>query len=79
VGKEAEDLSRHDKWLCMMYSRLRLLREFLREDGVIFVSIDDNEVGHLRLAMTEIFGAQNFLVNFVWEKKYTRANDARNV
>lgn len=79
VGKEAEDLSRHDKWLCMMYPRLRLLREFLREDGVIFVSIDDNEVGHLRLAMTEIFGAHNFLVNFVWEKKYTRANDAKYV
>ena len=43
VGKEAEDLSRHDKWLCMMYPRLKLLREFLREDGVILISIDDNE------------------------------------
>jgi adenine-specific DNA-methyltransferase len=44
VGKEAEDLSRHDKWLCMMYPRLRLLRDFLRRDGALFVSIDDNEV-----------------------------------
>ena len=48
VGKEAEDLSRHDKWLSMMYPRLSLLREFLREDGAIFVSIDDNEVQNLR-------------------------------
>lgn len=79
VGKEAEDLSRHDKWLCMMYPRLRLLREFLREDGVIFVSVDDNEVGHLRLALSEIFGSANFVVNFVWQKKYTRANDAKYV
>ena len=50
VGREAEDLSRHDKWLCMMYPRLRLLRDFLRQDGVIFVSIDDVEAGHLRLS-----------------------------
>jgi adenine specific DNA methylase Mod len=49
VGKEAEDLSRHDKWLCMMYPRLVLLKQFLREDGAIFVSIDDNEVASLRL------------------------------
>jgi len=47
VGKEAEDLSRHDKWLCMMYPRLKLLREFLRDDGIIFVSIDENEIKHL--------------------------------
>ena len=49
VGKEAEDLSRHDKWLCMMYPRLKLLREFLRRDGSVWISIDDNEVAHLRL------------------------------
>ncbi len=64
VGKEAEDLSRHDKWLCMMYPRLRLLREFLREDGVIFVSIDDTELATLRLLMEEIFGARNFVAQF---------------
>jgi len=55
VSGEAEDLSRHDKWLCMMYPRLALLKEFLREDGAIFVSIDDNEVHNLRLMMDELF------------------------
>jgi len=55
VGKEAEDLSRHDKWLCMMYPRLRLLREFLREDGVLFASIDANEVASFELLLKECF------------------------
>ena len=79
VGAEAEDLSRHDMWLCMMYPRLALLKEFLREDGAIFISIDDNEVSHLRLLMNGVFGADNFVCTFVWEKKHTRANDARYV
>ncbi|HLB74686.1 MAG TPA: site-specific DNA-methyltransferase [Sedimentisphaerales bacterium] len=79
VGAEAEDLSRHDKWLCMMYPRLMLLRDFLREDGAIFISIDDSEVHNLRLVANEVFGARNFLCTFVWEKKHTRANDARFV
>lgn len=61
VGKEAEDLSRHDKWLCMMYPRLRLLKEFLREDGSIWISIDDNEAHALKLMCDEIFGRQNFM------------------
>ncbi|HAI14247.1 MAG TPA: hypothetical protein DCM28_21260 [Phycisphaerales bacterium] len=69
VGKEAEDLSRHDKWLCMMYPRLSLLREFMREDGVIFVSIDDNEVASLRILMDEIFGPQNFMALLVWKAR----------
>ncbi len=56
VGAEAEDLSRHDKWLCMMYPRLQLLREFLRDDGVFFASIDDIEGGHFRLLLDEVFG-----------------------
>ncbi|WP_316861114.1 site-specific DNA-methyltransferase [uncultured Cohaesibacter sp.] len=59
VGKEAEDLSRHDKWLCMMYPRLRLLREFLREDGVIFVSIDGHEIHHAKMLLDEIFSPGN--------------------
>lgn len=59
VGKEAEDLSRHDKWLCMMYPRLALLREFLTEDGAIFVSIDDTEVARCRMVMEEVFGPRN--------------------
>ena len=69
VGKEAEDLSRHDKWLCMMYPRLVLLRELLREDGVIFVSIDDNEVSHLQLILEEIFGERNHLATFIWKSR----------
>ena len=60
VGREAEDLSRHDKWLCMMYPRLKLLRDFLRPDGFIFISIDIFEVAHLKSLMDEIFGLQNF-------------------
>ena len=55
-----EDLQRHDKWLCMMWPRLHLLRELLAEDGAIFVSIDDNEQHHLRMLMDEIFGEQNY-------------------
>lgn len=61
VGKEGETLDRHDRWLCMMYPRLVLLREFLRDDGVIFVSIDDNESHHLMIMLDEIFGASNFI------------------
>ncbi len=60
VGKEAEDLSRHDKWLCMMYPRLRLLKEFLSDDGAIFISIDDVEVHSLRMILDELFGRSRF-------------------
>jgi site-specific DNA-methyltransferase (adenine-specific)/adenine-specific DNA-methyltransferase len=77
VGREAEDLSRHDKWMCMMYPRLSLLREFLSEDGAMFVSIDDNEVGHLRLLLDEIFSYRNFVANVIWQKKFSPANDAK--
>ncbi len=68
VGKEGETLDRHDRWLCMMYPRLVLLKQFLREDGAIFVSIDDNEVGNLRLLMDEVFGARNFITALIWRK-----------
>jgi adenine-specific DNA-methyltransferase len=64
----------HSDWLTMMYPRLFLARQLLREDGVIFVSIDDNEVHHLRLLMNEIFGEENFVAAFVWQKKYSRDN-----
>jgi len=77
VGKEAEDLCRHDKWLCMMYPRLALLREFLREDGAIFISIDDNEVSSLRLIANEIFGSANFVTTIAWQKVYTVKNSAK--
>ena len=68
VGKEGETLDRHDRWLCMMYPRLVLLRQFLREDGAIFVSIDDNELGNLQALMREIFGSGNEVACIVWEK-----------
>jgi adenine-specific DNA-methyltransferase len=77
VGKEGETLDRHDRWLCMMYPRLVLLRQFLRDDGAIFVSIDDNEVAVLRLLMDEVFGETNFLASIAWEKRYTRSNNAK--
>ena len=66
---KSDDLDRHEKWLCMMWPRLNLLKELLADDGVIFVSIDDNEVGHLRLIMDEIFGAEKFIAKFVWQTK----------
>ncbi|MGN0941589.1 MAG: site-specific DNA-methyltransferase [Selenomonadaceae bacterium] len=68
VGKEGEDLSRHDKWLCMMYPRLVLLQRLLSDDGAIFISIDDNEQANLKLICDEIFGARNFITNFIWRK-----------
>ncbi len=71
VGKEAEDLSRHDKWLCMMYPRLALLREFLTEDGVILISLDETEIGVLRVLMDEIFGKLNALGSIVWNTRNT--------
>ncbi|CAH8285893.1 adenine-specific DNA-methyltransferase [Mariniflexile fucanivorans] len=61
VGKDGEDLTRHDKWLCMMYPRLQLLHKLLADDGAIFISIDDNEQANLKLICDEIFGVRNFL------------------
>ena len=69
VGGESEDLCRHDKWLCMMYPRLKLLKDLLRDDGAIFVSIDDNEHHSLRHLFNEIFGEDNFVCNFIWKKR----------
>ena len=65
----------HSKWLTMMYPRLFLARNLLREDGVIFVSIDDHEVHNLRSVMTEVFGEENFIATICWQKKYSPAND----
>ena len=72
-----EDLERHDKWLCMMWPRLHLLKELLSDDGVIFVSIDDNEQHHLRILMDEIFGEENFVTSIAWQKKVSPSNDAK--
>lgn len=71
LGKvvDKEDLTRHDKWLCMMMPRLKLLRELLSEDGVIFISIDDNEQHRLRMLMDDIFGEENFVEDFIWKSR----------
>jgi adenine-specific DNA-methyltransferase len=67
----------HSNWLSMMYPRLFLARNLLRDDGVIFVSIDDNEVHNLRLMMNEIFGEENFVAEIIWEKRFTRSNNSK--
>lgn len=69
VGSEDEDLSRHDKWLCMMYPRLQLMRKLLKDDGILFISINDIEVGNLRLICDEIFGRKNFLTQLIWNSE----------
>lgn len=74
VGKEGEDLSRHDKWLCMMYPRLKLLQRLLAEDGRIFISIDENELYNLKLICDEIFGQNNFAGQYMWYKSATPPN-----
>ena len=74
VGSEVDDLTRHDKWLCMMYPRLVLLQKLLSEDGAIFISIDDNELANLRLICDEVFGKSNFVDYFSWNKTETPAN-----
>src|SRR6185369_9203812 len=76
VNRAGETLDRHDRWLCMMYPRLTLLHQFLREDGAIFISIDDNEVHALRYLMDEIFGEQNFVATIVWQKMDSPKNTA---
>ena len=78
VGQEGEDLSRHDKWLCMMYPRLKLLHKLLSDRGAIFISIDDNEQANLKLICDEIFGKSNFVTQIIWEKVHTRKNSAIN-
>lgn len=79
VGKEAEDLTRHDKWLCMMYPRLKLLHRLLAEDGAIFISIDDNEQANLKLLCDEIFGSSNFVANVIWQHTIQAKNDVKTI
>ena len=80
LGKvvDREDLTRHDKWCCMMLPRLKLLRELLRDDGAIFVSIDDNEFHRLRSLMDEVFGEENFVATAIWQKVYAPKSSARH-
>lgn len=79
VGGEAEDLSRHDKWLCMMYPRLVLLREMLKEDGSLWMSIDDNESHLARTVLDEVFGANQFVATITWQKRYAASNDSTGI
>ena len=79
VGKEGEDLTRHDKWLCMMYPRLKLLQKLLAEDGVIFISIDDIEYANLKLICDEIFGSNCFVSNISWQRTYSTRNDSKGI
>jgi adenine-specific DNA-methyltransferase len=72
-----EDMLRHDKWACLMYPRLKLLHELMAEDGVIFVSIDDNEVHHLRMLMNDIWGDEAFIAQFIWKSRQNKDN--RNI
>lgn len=78
VGKDGEDLTRHDKWLCMMYPRLKLLHKLLADDGVIFISIDDNEQANLKLICDEIFGNRNFLATLFWRGMHTVRNSSKD-
>jgi adenine-specific DNA-methyltransferase len=77
VGKEGEDLSRHDKWLCMMYPRLKLLHRLLSSDGSIWVSLDDNESHYFKCMCDEIFGRDNFVMDFIWRKRDGAPNDRK--
>ena len=79
VGKEGEDLTRHDKWLCMMYPRLKLLQKLLAEDGAIFISIDDNELYNLKAICDEIFGQACFVGNISWQRTYSMRNDSKGI
>lgn len=79
VGTEGEDLSRHDKWLCMMYPRLKLLHRLLADDGVIFISIDDNEYVNLKMICDEIFGIDCFVSNISWQRTYSTRNDSKGI
>lgn len=78
VGKEGEDLTRHDKWLCMMYPRLKLLQKLLAKDGAIFISIDDVEFYNLRLICNEVFGEHNFIATIIWRKNYAPKSTAKH-
>jgi len=72
-------LTRHDKWLCMMYPRLKLLQKLLANDGVIFISIDDTEYANLKLIYDEIFGSNCFVSNISWQRTYSTRNDSKGI
>lgn len=75
---DKEDLERHDKWLCMMWPRLHLLRELLAEEGVVFVTIGEDEIHRLHQIMDEVFGIDNFVDTVIWQKNYAPKNTAKH-
>ncbi len=77
VGGEGEDLSRHDKWLCLMYPRLELLRDLLAENGSLWMTLDDNEVHYAKVMMDEVFGRDNFIASVIWQKADSPRNTAK--
>lgn len=77
VGKD--DLTRHDKWLCMMTPRLKLLRDLLADDGAIYISTDNNEYATLKLLLDDIFGEQNFVGVLIWRKKKEEAKQTSSL
>lgn len=79
VGKEGEDLTRHDKWLCMMYPRLMLLQKLLADDGAIFISIDFHEQPYLRLVLDEIFGSTNYVSEIACINKPSGRSDDKYI
>ena len=74
---DGDDMLRHDKWLCMMWPRLVLLRELMSETGSIWITLDDNEVHRARMVLDEIFGADNFVATCIWQKNYSPKNTAQ--
>ena len=74
VGVDGEDLTRHDKWLCMMYPRIMLLHKLLKDDGIFYCSIDDYEHGNLKPMLDLVFGPNNFLNNVIWQRAYAPIN-----
>lgn len=76
VGKESEDLTRHDKWLCMMYPRLKLLHKLLAKEGALFISCDDNEQANLKIICDEIFGISNFVTSIHWKRSESQNNNS---
>jgi len=76
---DSEDSYRHSKWLSFMNKRLRLAKELLSDEGVIFISIDDNEQANLKLLCDQIFGEESFIIQFVWQKTAGAKNNARLV
>lgn len=74
---DKEDLERHDKWLCMMWPRINLLKELLHDNGSIWITLDENEFYRARAIFDEVFGDENYISTLIWQKKYAPSNDAK--